>query len=279
MPTVRSADGTTIAYERTGEGPPVVLVDGALCHRAFNGQRPLAERLADRFSVLVYDRRGRGESGDTAPPTPEREVEDLAAVLDAAGAPAAAYGISSGAALVLHAAAAGLPISRFAIYEVPFAPDADAHAEQRAALAAVRGALAAGDPGRAVRVFLRLVGVPAFGVAMMRLTPAYRRLQEVAPTLPYDLALLGADSEESALRTLPWDRIEVPALVLAGGRSPEANLVGPTRRVSESLPDGTFDVVEGQNHMVRPDALAPLLAEFFGSEVGASRDRPESQSG
>src|SRR4051812_18089159 len=147
MPTVRSADGTTIAYERTGDGPPVVLVDGALCHRDFNGQRPLAERLADRFSVLVYDRRGRGVSGDTAPPrappaggegrapappAPEREVEDLAAVLDAAGAPAAVYGISSGAALVLHAAAAGLPISRFAIYEVPFAPDADAHAEQRA---------------------------------------------------------------------------------------------------------------------------------------------------
>jgi pimeloyl-ACP methyl ester carboxylesterase len=270
MPTVRSADGTTIAYERTGDGPPVVLVDGALCHRAFNGQRPLAEKLADRFTVYVYDRRGRGESGDTLPPAPEREVEDLAAVLAATGGPAAVYGTSSGAALVLHAAAAGLPITRFAIYEVPFAPDADAHAEQRTALAAVRAALAAGDRGRAVRLFLRLVGVPAFGVAMMRLTPAYRRLQEVAHTLPYDLALLGADADESALTTLAWDRIAVPALVLAGGKSPEHELVGPTRRVAESLPDGTFDIVEGQTHMARPDALAPLLAEFFGSEVTAN---------
>jgi pimeloyl-ACP methyl ester carboxylesterase len=267
MPTVRSADGTTIAYERTGDGPPLVLVDGALCHRDFNGQRPLAALLADRFAVYVYDRRGRGESTDTAPPAPEREVEDLAAVLEAAGGPAMAYGISSGAALVLHAAAAGLPIARFAIYEVPFAPDAEAHAEQRRALAAVREALAADDRGRAVRLFLRLVGVPAFGVAMMRLTPAYRQLQAVAHTLPYDLALLGADADASALATLPWDRIRVPGLVLAGGRSPEKNLVGPTRRVAESLPDGTFDVVEGQTHLVRPDALAPLLAEFFAAEV------------
>jgi pimeloyl-ACP methyl ester carboxylesterase len=274
MPTVRSADGTPIGYERTGDGPPVVLVDGALCHRDFNGQRPLAARLADRFTVYAYDRRGRGESGDTAPWAPEREVEDLAAVLEATGGPAMAYGISSGAALVLHAAAAGPAITRFAIYEVPFAPDPAAHAEQRTAIAAVRDALAAGDRGRAVRLFLRLVGVPAFGVAMMRLTPAYRRLQEVAHTLPYDLALLGADADEPALRTLPWDRIRIPALVLAGARSPEANLVGPTRRVCESLPDGTFDVVEGQNHLVRPDALAPLLAEFFAAEVpaGPARD-------
>jgi pimeloyl-ACP methyl ester carboxylesterase len=274
MPTARSADGTPIGYERTGDGPPVVLVDGALCHRDVNGQRPLAVQLADRFTVYAYDRRGRGESGDTAPSTPDREVEDLATVLAATGGPAMVYGISSGAALVLHAAAAGLPISRFAIYEVPFAPDAAAHAEQRAALAAVRAALVAGDRGRAVRVFLRLVGVPAFGVAMMRLMPPYRRLQEVAHTLPYDLALLGADAEEPALRTLAWDRIRMPALVLAGARSPEANLVGPTRRVSESLPDGTFDVVEGQNHMVRPGAVAPLLAEFFAAEVpaGPARD-------
>ena len=269
MPTVRSADGTPIGYERTGDGPAVVLVDGALCHRDFNGQRPLAALLADRFTAYTYDRRGRGESGDTAPPAPEREVEDLAAVLAATGGPAMVHGISSGAALVLHAAAAGLPITRFAIYEVPFAPDADAHAEQRTAIAAVRAALAAGDRGRAVRLFLRLVGVPAFGIAIMRLTPAYRRLQAVAHTLPYDLALLGADADRSAPDSLAWDRIAVPALVLAGGRSPEANLVGPTRRVAESLPDGTFDVVEGQNHMVRPDALAPLLAEFFAAEVTA----------
>jgi pimeloyl-ACP methyl ester carboxylesterase len=270
MPTARSADGTPIAYERTGDGPPVVLVDGALCHRGLHGQRPLAARLADRFAVHVYDRRGRGESGDTPPPDPEREVEDLAAVLAATGGPAMVHGTSSGAALVLRAAAAGLPITRLAIHEVPFAPDADAHAAQRTALAAVRAALAAGDRGRAVRVFLRLVGVSAFGVAMMRLAPVYRRLQELAHTLPRDLALLGADADEPALRTLPFDRIRIPALVLAGGRGPEADPVGPTRRVCESLPDGTFDVVERPGH---PDALAPLLAEFFAAEVPADPAR------
>jgi pimeloyl-ACP methyl ester carboxylesterase len=276
MPTVRSADGTTIAYERTGDGPPVVLVDGALCHRAFNGQRPLAERLADRFTVYVYDRRGRGGSGDTAPPAPEREVEDLAAVLAATGGPAAVYGISSGAALVLRAAAAGLPITRLAVYESPFAPDAEAHAAQKKALAAVREALAADRRGEALRLFMRLIGAPAIGIAVMRLTPVWRGMKTIVATLPYDLALLGADDDESALVTLPWDRIRMPVLAVAGGKSPEYNLVGPTRRVAESVPDGTFDVLDGQTHMVGAAALAPLLADFFGTEVDVEAP---SQSG
>lgn len=276
MPTVRSADGTTIAYERTGAGPPVVLVDGALCHRAFHGQRPLAARLADRFTVYVYDRRGRGESGDTAPATPEREVEDLAAVLGATGGPAAVFGISSGAALVLRAAAAGLPITRLAVYESPFAPDAPTHAAQKEALRAIRAALAADRRGEALRLFMRLVGAPAIGVAVMRLTPVWRGMTALAPTLPHDLALLGADDDESALVTLAWERIRVPVLAVAGGRSPEHTLVGPTRRVAGSVPDGTFDVLDGQTHRVDPVALAPLLAEFFGTEVDV--DAP-AQSG
>ncbi len=112
MPHVTSADGTPIAYELTGSGQAVVLVDGANCHRAFHGGRPLAELLADRYTVFIYDRRGRGESGDTPPFAVEREIEDLAAVIDATGGSASVYGTSSGAALVLRAAAAGLPIDR-----------------------------------------------------------------------------------------------------------------------------------------------------------------------
>jgi pimeloyl-ACP methyl ester carboxylesterase len=116
--TVLSGDGTNIAFDRVGEGPPVVVVDGALCDRAAN--RPTAEQLAQHFTVINYDRRGRGDSGDTAPYAPEREIEDLEAIIAGAGGIASVYGHSSGAALALHAAARGLPIARLVLHEPPY---------------------------------------------------------------------------------------------------------------------------------------------------------------
>src|SRR4051794_6315211 len=131
MPTVTSADGTSIAYEVAGAGPAVILVDGAMCHRSGGPMRPLAALLRSRFTVYAYDRRGRGDSGDTAPYAVAREVEDLAALVEAAGGAACAYAISSGGALVLAAVAAGVPLTRLAIYEPPFLTDVDPEAGPR----------------------------------------------------------------------------------------------------------------------------------------------------
>lgn len=265
MPHVTSADGTPIAYEHTGSGPVVVLVDGANCHRAFHGGRPLAELLANRYTVFIYDRRGRGESGDTPPFAVEREIEDLAAVIDAAGGSASVYGTSSGGALLLRAAAAGLPIDRIALYETPFAPDATAHAVQHAALGRIDDQLAAGQRGAAMTTFLRVVGMPAPAVAVMRLLPMWRSMKAVAPTLHYDLTALGAAADAPVWDTFDWASVQVPALVMAGTKSQEAALVGPSRRVAELLPDARFVMLDGQTHMVSPRALAPHLAEFLGA--------------
>ena len=144
MGTLHSSDGTPIAYETAGDGPPVILVDGALCYRASGPSAPLAALLAEHFTVFTYDRRGRGESGDTAPYAVEREVEDIAALIDEAGGSACVYGISSGAALALEAANRGLGIERLVVYEAPFIVD-DSRAPLPYDFAALSG-LQAGDP-------------------------------------------------------------------------------------------------------------------------------------
>src|SRR3954451_12834623 len=123
MSTITSADGTTIAYDTIGDGPVVILVDGALCHRTSGPSGPLAARLAEHFTVVTYDRRGRGDSGDTAPYSVDREVEDLAALVEAAGGSAMLYGISSGAVLALHAASRVADVESIALYEPPFIVD------------------------------------------------------------------------------------------------------------------------------------------------------------
>ncbi|CAA9413110.1 MAG: hypothetical protein AVDCRST_MAG66-2169 [uncultured Pseudonocardia sp.] len=259
--TAVSADGTVIAAERSGDGPPLVLVDGAMCHRASYGGRPLAALLADRFTVHVYDRRGRGSSGGAgASWTVERELEDLAAVLAAAGGSAVVFGTSSGAVLALRAAAAGLPVERVVAYEPSFAVEAGLQAEQRAALAAVERALADGAPGRAVRLFMLLVGLPRVLVALLGVLPGAAARRAVAPTLPHDLRIVGADGD--GLLRLDWAGITVPLLLLAGGRSPEASLVAPARTAAAAVPGAEFRILPRQTHMVAPAALAPELAEF-----------------
>jgi pimeloyl-ACP methyl ester carboxylesterase len=263
METVTSADGTTIAYEATGTGPPLVLVDGALCYRGFGPAGPLAEQLADRFTVHTYDRRGRGDSGDTAPYAVEREVEDLAAVVEAAGGSARVYGISSGAALALEAADAGVPIERLAVYEAPFVVDDTGPEDPPDYLADLERALADGRRGAAVTMFMQLVGAPAVMVQVMKLTPPWRKLKGVAHTLPYDHALLaGARSGQP----LPADRyagVEVPVLSMAGGRSPEWMRTA-MRQIAEVLPDAEYRTIEGQTHVLKPRAIAPVLADFLG---------------
>src|SRR4051794_27682672 len=216
MSTVTSQDGTTIAYERLGDGPPVILVDGALCSRDSGPSRPLADALAERFSVVVYDRRGRGASGDRAPYAVEREVEDLAALLDAVGGSAGVYGISSGAVLALEAATRLDGITALALYEPPFVVD-----DTRAPIPAdwgehLRGLVDAGRRGDAVRYFLsRCVGLPRGLVWGMRAMPVWRKLKAVAHTLLYDAAVVGEGLTEGR-----WSPLAIPTVVIAGGKSP-----------------------------------------------------------
>jgi len=269
---VRSADGTTIAFECSGEGPALLLVDGALCYRESGPSRPLAARLTDRFTVYTYDRRGRGDSGDTASSSLQHEVEDIAALLAEAGGSACVYGVSSGAALVMHAAAAGLPVERIALYEAPFAVGADLRRARAQYVQQMRDALAADEPGDAVRLFLRHVGVPSFVVSLMRFMPAWSKLVGTAHTLPYDAAALCDTDAEPPLTPGRWAGVRAPALVLAGGKSPEWMLAA-VRATAAALPDAQLATLDGQTHMVKPAVLAPALAEFFGA---TQRRRPAS---
>jgi pimeloyl-ACP methyl ester carboxylesterase len=263
MPTVTSADGTTIAYAVTGDGPPLVLVDGALCYRRSGPNGALATELADRFSVVTYDRRGRGDSTDRAPYEVAREVEDLAALIDAVGGAASLYGISSGGALALDAAAHGLPVTRLAVYEVPMVADdsrpplPDGYEERMTRLV---------DEGRradAVRMFMRDgVGLPAIAVAMMRLMPAWSTLKQLAHTLPYDTALTADLQHGCPPPSDRWGDVDPPTAVICGGKSPDWMQHG-MHALADTLPNATHHTLEGQTHIVKAKALAPLVTEVL----------------
>jgi pimeloyl-ACP methyl ester carboxylesterase len=258
MPTVTSPDGTTIGYERTGSGPALVLVDGAMCYRAAGPMRPLAAQLQDRFTVYTYDRRGRGESSDTSPYAVSREVEDLQAVIAAAGGRALGYGISSGAALALATAAAGPGITRLALYEPPFMAEVEDGSRAKEYTERLDELLGAGRRGDAVAIFMTYVGMPPEAVEGFRASPGWAVLEAIAPTLAYDDAVLAGGYVPRDLASA----ISVPALVLAGGSSP-AGLLEAAKATSDALPTGSFRTLAGETHDVAPDALAPVLVEFF----------------
>jgi pimeloyl-ACP methyl ester carboxylesterase len=268
MHTTHSADGTAIAFDLIGEGPPLVIVGGATQHRAIDRSTPqLAAMLAPSFTVCNYDRRGRGDSGDTPPYAVERELEDLAALIAELGGGASVFGMSSGGALALEAAAAGLAIERVAVYEPPYMVDPAAprppaeHRERLAALARSE------RPGDAVEYFItKVVGMPAEVVAPLRQSPIWPALVRVAPTLAYDAAIMGDYS-------LPAERlaaIGIPTLVINGERS-DPRLRRAARALWEVLPDVQHRVLEGQTHDLAPGAVAPLLQEFLAARAVASR--------
>jgi pimeloyl-ACP methyl ester carboxylesterase len=260
MPTVTSADGTTIAYERTGSGPALVLVDGAMCYRAAGPMRPLAALLQDTFSVYTYDRRGRGESSDTLPYAVAREVEDLHALIAQADGEAYVYAISSGAALTLAAAAAGPGITKLALYEPPFMAEVEGDARVKEYTKRLNALLDAGHRGDAVALFMTYVGMPAQVVAGIRAQPGWSVLEAIAPTLAYDDELLTGGIVPRDLTSA----IAVPALVLAGGASPQG-LQQAAKATADALPTAEHRTLDGQAHDVAPEALAPVLAEFFGA--------------
>ena len=261
MQTVTSQDGTTIAYDQTGQGPVIILVVGALCTRSTSGAVDLAQRLSSQFTVLNYDRRGRGESGDTAPYSIGREVEDLAALIDVAGGPAHLYGHSSGGALVLEAALLlGERVGRLALYEVPYNDDPSVQPAWQAYLADLGPLLAAGRRGDALARFMRQVGTPDEQIAGMRRAPFWPALEALAPTMAYDhAALLGPDG------TVPSDRVadlEHPALLMSGSASfPFMRETALT--LAAAMPNASALVLEGQTHEIDPAVLAPVLTHFF----------------
>lgn len=261
METVRSRDGTTIAYDRRGSGPPVVLVGGALSDR--RGAAALSETLAPRLTAVAYDRRGRGDSTDTPPYAVEREIEDLAALIEAIGPPAFVFGHSSGAVLSLRAADAALPISRLAVYEPPFIiddsrpplpPEYDSHLDEL---------IAGGRNDDAVAYFLRTGPlVPDAVIARSRESPAWAGLTAMAPTIAYDNRVMGDTMAGDAAPLARFASVAVPTLVLAGGASPGFMRNGAAA-LAAVLPDATSRILEGQTHGAAPERLAPVLLDFF----------------
>jgi pimeloyl-ACP methyl ester carboxylesterase len=262
--TTVSADGTVIAYSQLGSGPPVVLVDGALNDRALNGPNPrLAKVLAEQFTVFTYDRRGRGESGDTSPYAIEREVEDLEAVIEAAGGSAFVYGISSGGALALEAARSLSSIGKLALFELPFVTDDSRAAIPSGWVEHLERLTSGGQPGAALGYFFTAgVALPRIFVLMMRLMPAWSKLKALAHTLPYDARLIADNGQGRPLQAARWANVTIPTLVIAGGKSPAwmQNAMGD---LAAALPNAEHRTLERQSHIVKPAALAPVLDEFF----------------
>ena len=259
---VFSNDGTAIAFDRIGNGLPVILIDGALCYRGMGQSGQLAELLAQHFTVFTYDRRGRGASGDTAPYEVEREVEDIATLLSEAGGAAFVWGVSSGAVLALEAANRLSGIKKLALYEAPFIVD-DTRPTTEDDWDRISAAVAAGRRSDAVKLFFKLVGVPAFVRALMpMMIPMWLKLRAVAHTLPYDGAIVRDNQRGKPLPASRWASVTIPALVMDGGNSP-AWMLHANRSLASVLPNAQYRTLEGQTHMLKPKVQAPTLVEFF----------------
>jgi pimeloyl-ACP methyl ester carboxylesterase len=268
METVTSKDGSRITYDRFGSGPVVILVGGALSYRKFKKMEELAKLLAESCTVINYDRRGRGDSTEVKPFAVEREIEDIAALIDAAGGSASLWGWSSGGALALRAAGAGIGVDRVSVYEVPFVVTPGAERPTPDYGERLDELVAAGDRSGAVRHFMRnAMGVPAPFVALMRLTPMWKGLKATAHTLPYDWAVLGKHTMYGApLDPYEWASVSVPTLVVYGAKS-EPVLQQGSRALAEVLPNAELRELEGVGHNPKMDVLAPVLADFFTRDM------------
>ena len=259
---VTSADGTRIAYETAGSGPPIVIVSGAFGTRT--DARELASALSGRFTAAGYDRRGRGDSGDTQPYSPARELDDLRAVIDALGGKAFVYGHSSGGALSLDAVAAGLPITKLAVYEPPFTVDDSRPPYPDGFVETLRRMVEAGRRGDAIAEFWRTgLLMPESEIEKARQAPFWPQLESLAHTLIYDYEVLG---ERISGRPLPsaWaDSIASPVLILEGGDSP-ATLRNVVTSLEAILPNATKRTLAGQGHGAPAGVLAPILESFYG---------------
>ena len=267
MAEVISADGTRISFDRWGDGPPVVVAS-ALADRS--DAKRLARHLSQDFTVVNYDRRGRGDSTDTAPYSVEREVEDIQSLIDAAGGTASLFGSSSGAVLALDAASRlGAQVSRLALFEPPFIVDASRSPLDADYARHLSSLLEAGRRSEAVRLFMiEALGMPRSAVAVMRMLPMWRKLTRLAPTLPYDLAVLEGTQTGRPLPAHRWASVTAPTLVVTGSKS-EAFLHRGGAAVAELLADGRHRTLEGANHsavVAAPKKLSALVSAFLKEE-------------
>ena len=262
MKTVTSRDGTTIAFDQSGKGPAVILVDGAMEYRAIGqGMAKLADLLAQHFTVLHHDRRGRGDSTDTQPYAIAREIEDIEALIDEAGGSASLYGISSGGALAMEAAIElGGKVKKLAMYEVPVSDDESNRNVWKNYRKHLKEVVTAGRAGDAVALFMEMVvGMPAEQVGGFRQSPMWPMLESIGLTLAYDAEILGPESSVPVKRA---SKVTVPTLVMAGSNSfpfmPESAM-----KLANAIPNAKYRILDGQTHDPSPDALAPVLVEFF----------------
>jgi pimeloyl-ACP methyl ester carboxylesterase len=262
MDVVTSNDGTTIAFDRSGEGPPIVLVGGALSQRS--AAAPLAAQLSPHFTVFAYDRRGRGDSGDTAPYAVDREIEDMEALILEAGGSAFVYGHSSGAVLALEAArTVSARVKKLALYEPPFFVDDSRPPLPEDYVTQLTELLSAGRRGDAVEFFLVSgPGMPAEAVAEMRNAPFWPAMESVAHTLAYDFAIMGDTMSGRPASLERWGSVTVPTLVMDGGASPPWQRHA-VRALADILTHAQRQTLEGQDHGSDPEILSAVLMEFF----------------
>jgi pimeloyl-ACP methyl ester carboxylesterase len=263
MQTVISQDGTTIAYDRRGEGPPLILVDGATATR--QAPAPLAQLLAPHFTVYAYDRRGRGDSSDTPPYAVAKEVADIAALVQAAGGSASLFGMSSGGALAIEAAIAlGRSIEQLAVYEVPYDSSEAGVAAWRQFRPQLAKRLTARDNEGALTLFMQFVGTPDEALEALRKSPQWNAMAAIAPTLAYDVAVVGDDRVVPAARAA---RIQAPTLLMDGGASRDKMpfMQASADELARAIPHAQRRTLEGQAHAADPKALAAALESFLTS--------------
>jgi pimeloyl-ACP methyl ester carboxylesterase len=267
MNHVQSADGTLLASVRQGSGPALILVNGALGYRALGYLEPPAARLSPHFTVFTYDRRGRGESTDTQPFAVEREIEDIEALINAAGGEAFLYGISSGAALALEATIKlGNKVKKLALYEAPYDDDAARQQAFRAYRKQLAEVLAEGRQGDALGLFMLFVGMPPEHLAGARQQPMWPRWEAVAHTLAYDAAALGDDG---SVPTEKAAHVTTPTLVMDGSASfPFMHTTAVA--LAKAMPHASHRQLPGQTHEIEASALAPVLLEFFTAQAVTS---------
>ena len=258
MKTTKSKDGTTLAYDVYGSGPALVYITGASCFRSFMPIVQDAKAFASEFTVYNYDRRGRGDSGNTLPYSLEREVEDIEAMIDAAGGKAYLYGHSSGAVLALEAAMRlGDKLQKVVMYDPSYVHDETEKAEYGRLSQRIYKLLEEGKNAEAMTGFLKGIGMPKVFVFLLRFMPGWKTMVALAPTLAYDIALT---KDLPPVERAP--KVTVPTQIIVGQKSP-VRIHGVADQLNKAIPGATFAILAGQDHMVSAKALLPILASFL----------------
>ena len=269
MDTALSADGTTLAYDRLGDGPPVIVIGGATCTRGITA--PLAEALSAQCTVINFDRRARGDSDDRSGPPydTQREIEDLAALIEVAGGHAALYGHSSGAAVALHATVAGLPVDRLIMHDAPYLLEGSE--EAKAYHAELHRLLAAGRPGEAVAAFMRQVGMPEEMITGMQASPSWPAMESVGYSLAYDSAAMG-DQDGGGVPYGVLGQVQVPTLILVGGAD-FGFMIDTAQALHRGIAGSRFVHLAGAGHEAGPEVVAPSVLEFLPRPKLSDRTR------